>query len=471
MRGELHLRRRWHVDLVATHALTRDGATWRLAWSSPVATDGFDGAHTLLRLPRRARRAPAHRRRHRRRRRGRGRHAAPRARRGIASSSCAPTSRAASRRCGRCASIRAPSATCDPRLGRRPTRRAPAEPDRVREASSPSVSRALALLFALCVARKARVVRRACARAGGDLARAPAAPRRGPRAALAGSRWRRASRWSSRARTAGAALHRARNAGRAPSRPRVSPRRARPGPMARAAARGGLRPAPSTWTADALAASSFSPAVAARRRRRPALQSGGALARRARRERARAPLRDRAPLAAPARRRAHGRPVARARLPQAPRRPGAPRAPWARVPLEAEHPRRAAPARPAARRHARVPRHRARPRLEPHPGRLVALARGPRPRRSRAAPPRPASPKSCRPRASSRAAAPTSASFACSRTPRRAPPPPPSPGLSARHSPTAASVARDPGEGLVGPERRKPRPRLAPAAAPAKAAA
>jgi hypothetical protein len=51
MRGTFVFGVRWHVDLVAARALTRDGATWRLSWSSPVATDGFDAARTVFELP------------------------------------------------------------------------------------------------------------------------------------------------------------------------------------------------------------------------------------------------------------------------------------------------------------------------------------------------------------------------------------------------------------------------------------
>lgn len=51
MRGTFVFDVRWQMDLVAAHALTRDGATWRLAWSSPVATDGFDAAKTVFELP------------------------------------------------------------------------------------------------------------------------------------------------------------------------------------------------------------------------------------------------------------------------------------------------------------------------------------------------------------------------------------------------------------------------------------
>jgi hypothetical protein len=51
MRGTFTFEVRWRVNLVTTHALTRDGATWRLAWSSPVASEGFDAAHTVLDFP------------------------------------------------------------------------------------------------------------------------------------------------------------------------------------------------------------------------------------------------------------------------------------------------------------------------------------------------------------------------------------------------------------------------------------
>ncbi len=51
MRGTFVFDVRWHVDLVVVRALTRDGATWRLTWSSPVASDGFDAARTVFELP------------------------------------------------------------------------------------------------------------------------------------------------------------------------------------------------------------------------------------------------------------------------------------------------------------------------------------------------------------------------------------------------------------------------------------
>src|SRR5271165_2222657 len=51
MKGNFNFGVRWRTDLVASHALARDGATWRLGWSAPVATDGFDAARTVFELP------------------------------------------------------------------------------------------------------------------------------------------------------------------------------------------------------------------------------------------------------------------------------------------------------------------------------------------------------------------------------------------------------------------------------------
>jgi hypothetical protein len=42
---------RWQTDLVQGHALVKDGATFRLAWSAPAALDGFDGARTVFDVP------------------------------------------------------------------------------------------------------------------------------------------------------------------------------------------------------------------------------------------------------------------------------------------------------------------------------------------------------------------------------------------------------------------------------------
>jgi hypothetical protein len=51
MRGNVTFELRWRVDLVASRALVRDGATLRLVWSAPVAVDGFDGARTVFDFP------------------------------------------------------------------------------------------------------------------------------------------------------------------------------------------------------------------------------------------------------------------------------------------------------------------------------------------------------------------------------------------------------------------------------------
>lgn len=51
MHGSFVFGVRWRLDLVAAHALTREGATFRLSWSAPVATDGFDAEKTAFALP------------------------------------------------------------------------------------------------------------------------------------------------------------------------------------------------------------------------------------------------------------------------------------------------------------------------------------------------------------------------------------------------------------------------------------
>lgn len=42
---------KYRVDLVATKMLSRDGALWKLAWTSPVAIEGQDGARVTFDLP------------------------------------------------------------------------------------------------------------------------------------------------------------------------------------------------------------------------------------------------------------------------------------------------------------------------------------------------------------------------------------------------------------------------------------
>jgi hypothetical protein len=51
MRGNFTFDVRWREDFVQARALVRDGATWRLKWSAPVASDGFDSARTVFDLP------------------------------------------------------------------------------------------------------------------------------------------------------------------------------------------------------------------------------------------------------------------------------------------------------------------------------------------------------------------------------------------------------------------------------------
>jgi hypothetical protein len=51
LRGTFTFEIRWRLDLVATHALTFDGANWRLAWSAPVAAEGIDASRTVFDLP------------------------------------------------------------------------------------------------------------------------------------------------------------------------------------------------------------------------------------------------------------------------------------------------------------------------------------------------------------------------------------------------------------------------------------
>jgi hypothetical protein len=184
MHGTFTFDVRWRVDLVAVRSLTRDGATWRLAWSSPVATDGFDAAHTLLDFP-----------------------AAPEPPQPIVADTGAVDDRAVAtlrREPGRdlldlvrphVARGEAPGWTVrvdpralpqvsDPRL--RPMEAsAPPEPDRVREAVTVVGLAAVALLFGLAVGHKTRTFAAACAARGAVSRRWVALPDPA-RAAIAG---------------------------------------------------------------------------------------------------------------------------------------------------------------------------------------------------------------------------------------------------------------------------------------------
>jgi hypothetical protein len=51
LKGTFTFHVKYAVDLVESKELTRDGALWRLSWSSPIATEGFDGAKTVFELP------------------------------------------------------------------------------------------------------------------------------------------------------------------------------------------------------------------------------------------------------------------------------------------------------------------------------------------------------------------------------------------------------------------------------------
>src|SRR5258708_21714249 len=51
MRGTFTFEARWHLNLVAIHALAFDGSSWRLSWSAPVASEGIEAPRTLFDLP------------------------------------------------------------------------------------------------------------------------------------------------------------------------------------------------------------------------------------------------------------------------------------------------------------------------------------------------------------------------------------------------------------------------------------
>jgi hypothetical protein len=254
MRGNFTFDVRWRADLVATRVLARDGAMWRLAWQSPVATDGFDAARTVLEFP-----------------------SAPDAPQPIVADTGAVDDGAVAtvrREAGRDVlelvrphvargeapvwtvrlDPRALAQVVDPRLRPSSDGRAPAEPDRVRETSLAVGLGALALLFGLVVMRKDRAFAAACAARGATprgLLPLPA----GARAALAGV-----------ALSGGVALELAGHASWGAVCVAVATLAAAAGtPESRAAARGpgrwlALRPedafadTPAAWTPDALAA-------------------------------------------------------------------------------------------------------------------------------------------------------------------------------------------------------------------------
>jgi hypothetical protein len=185
MRGNFAFDLRYELDLVAAHALVRDGSTWRLTWSSPVATEGFDAARTVLDFV-----------------------AAPDAPQAILPDTGAVDDAAVAtvvRQPGDDrlelvrphvargeaptwtvrVDARALSAIPDHRGSVAAAASLPPEPDRIREVSLGAGLGALAVLFGLVVRRRARLFAAACAtRGGGGGGLLPVAD--GLRAAIAG---------------------------------------------------------------------------------------------------------------------------------------------------------------------------------------------------------------------------------------------------------------------------------------------
>jgi hypothetical protein len=185
MRGNFTFDVRWHMDLVASRSLTRDGATWRLGWSAPVATDGYDAAKTVFEVP-----------------------AAPDAPVAIvADTGAVDDAVVASLRRDPGTDVlelvrphvargeapvwtlrvdpRALALVADPTLRPPSEAKPPPEPDRVRDASAAAGLAALALAFGLLVHRKTRTFASACT-ARGATARALLPLPDGARATLAG---------------------------------------------------------------------------------------------------------------------------------------------------------------------------------------------------------------------------------------------------------------------------------------------
>jgi hypothetical protein len=161
MRGDFTFDVRWRVDWVKSGAITRDGAAWRLSWSSPYPADGLDLVRTTLDLPA-AREAPV----------------LILADSGAIDDSAFSSLRREPERdvlqmvrphLGRGESIAwtvridpgALPAVADPRL-RPPPPPPPPEPDRVGEVSAAAALATLALAFGLLVAAKARGFASAC---------------------------------------------------------------------------------------------------------------------------------------------------------------------------------------------------------------------------------------------------------------------------------------------------------------------
>ena len=186
MRGSFSFMLHSRVDLGAAHALARDGATWRLAWSSPAALDGFENVHTTFDLP-----------------------AAPEpprpivAETGVVDDAAVQTlNRGAERDVldvvrphvarGEAASwvlrvdARAFSGAGEPHAASKPPAPTAVEPDRMREACTALLLAAVALAFGLLVAHKDRAFSLRCSKVGAT-ARGLLPLRPTIRAAMAGS--------------------------------------------------------------------------------------------------------------------------------------------------------------------------------------------------------------------------------------------------------------------------------------------
>ncbi len=50
-KGKYRLTIGYDLDLLAEHALVRDGSMWRVTWKAPVAPEGYDGARVVFDLP------------------------------------------------------------------------------------------------------------------------------------------------------------------------------------------------------------------------------------------------------------------------------------------------------------------------------------------------------------------------------------------------------------------------------------
>jgi hypothetical protein len=163
LKGTFSFDVRWRFDALKSGVIARDGAAWRLAWTSPAATDGYEMARTTFDVPA-ARVAPF----------------AIFADTGAVDPGALATlhrepasdvlelvrphvARAESAAWTLRLDPGALGAVADPRVRPVPEARPAPEPDRVRDVSIATALLALALAFALLVAHKARAFAALCA--------------------------------------------------------------------------------------------------------------------------------------------------------------------------------------------------------------------------------------------------------------------------------------------------------------------